>query len=181
MIAELFRAAFFAGLPVGIVSFLLVWWAIRSKYLEPASDLKQLEKGVSQLSKARSKKKDRADNGSRPVKLNPVHNKWLKFGGGFYGVVALMTFVIVELGEITSFFGDFSENMGRLSKLNLDLIINFFIDSLMNFVTAIAWPKYWIDRIDMNHIWVWFLAAYGGYWLGARMAIGWRYSEGAEI
>jgi hypothetical protein len=120
MIAEIFRAALFAGLPVGVVSYLLFWWALRSEYLERTTNLKHFAKEVSRLSKmhSKNKKKNRNDKKGKEseaggVKMNPVHNKWIKFGGGFYGVVALMTFVIVETGEIASFFGQFSENVGR--------------------------------------------------------------------
>lgn len=169
MWAEFFRAAFFAGIPVGLVSFGLVWWALRSDYLEKTTDLKQLEKNVSMLSKAQSRKKKHRD--IEPKKLNPVHNKWLKFGGGFYGVVALMTFVIIEFGEIAYFFGNFSENVGLISNLSIDLLVDFFIDSIMNFVAAISWPWYWMQEIRSGDIWIWFLVAYGGYWLGARIAM----------
>lgn len=178
MIAELFKAVFLAGLPVGIASYLLVWWAIRSQYLQPTTDLKKLEKEVSRLSKSKKKKKKDSDPGAPAARLNPVHNKWLAFGGGFYGVVALMTFVIIEAGEVLSFLGNFSENLGMLSRLGFDLVIRFVIDSIMNFVKAIAWPMYWMDRIDMDRVWLWFLAAYGGYWLGAKTAMGVPYSKG---
>jgi hypothetical protein len=187
MIAEIFRAALFAGLPVGVVSYLLFWWALRSEYLERTTNLKHFAKEVSRLSKmhSKNKKKNRNDKKGKEseaggVKMNPVHNKWIKFGGGFYGVVALMTFVIVETGEIASFFGQFSENVGKLSQLSADMVINLIIDSLMNFVTAIAWPMYWMNRIETESIWIWFLVAYGGYWLGARSAIGFRDTEGIE-
>lgn len=188
MIAELFQAAFFAGIPVGVVSYLLFWWALRSEYLERTTNLKHFKKEVSRLSKMQSRNKKKKKNDKKGnesdaegVKMNPVHNKWLKFGGGFYGVVALMTFVIVEIGEIASFFGQFSENVGKLSQLSFDLVIGFFIDSVMNFVTAIAWPMYWMERVDTGRIWIWFLAAYGGYWLGAKAAIGFRDTEGTRL
>lgn len=169
MITEFLKAAFLAGIPVGLTSFCLIWWALRSGYFEKTSDMKQLEKEVSMLSRAQSNKKKHREIPSR--KLNPVHNKWVKLGGGFYGVVAMMTLIIVEIGEIVSFLGSYSEIMGRISGLSLDLLINFFIDQMMNVFMALAWPWYWIQEIRTNHIWVWFLAAYGGYWLGARAAL----------
>ena len=170
MILEFIKAAFLAGIPVAAVSFGLVWWALRSEYLTSTTSLKDLEKEVSLLSKAQSKKKKKKENLPEPKKLNPVHNKWLKFGGGFYGAVALMTFMVIETGEVFSFLANFTENFS-FSKLGIDMAIRFLIDSFMNFITAIAWPWYWIQEIQTDHIWVWFLAAYGGYWLGARAAI----------
>lgn len=181
VIAELFKAAFLAGIPVGVTSFALVWWALRSDYLTSTTSLKALEKEVSLLSKANSnKKKKKKQDLPEPRKLNPVHNKWLKFGGGFYGVVALMTFVIIEVGEIASFLGNFRESIGLFSNLGLNLVINFFIDAVMNFVAAISWPWYWMQEIRSDHIWVWFLAAYGGYWLGARAALKYRNQGGTQ-
>lgn len=171
MIAELFRAAFMAGLPVAFVSYLLVWWAFRSDYFEKTSDLRQLEKQVSGYSKAQKKNKKKKENATELKKLNPVHNKWMKFGGGFYGVVALITFAVVELGEIVGFLGNLREVLRNLSGFSIDFVVRFFIDSLMNFITAIAWPMYWMSQIETNHVWAWFLAAYGGYWFGARAAL----------
>ena len=139
--------------------------------------MKQLGKNLSQLSKAQSKKKKHRD--IAPKKLNPVHNKWLKFGGGFYGVVALMTFVVIEAGEVFSFLGAFWENIARLADFSFDFVIRFFINSMMNLAMALGWPWYWMNNIDMQHAWIWFLAAYGGYWLGARAAIMYADREGA--
>lgn len=174
MVAEFFKAFFLGGVPVGAVSYLLIWWALRAEYFERTTEMKALEKEVKKLAKSRSKRKKRRNgNDDEPIKprYNPVHNKWLAFGGGFYGVVALMTFGIIELGEIRGFFAAFDDNMGKLAQLDVGMLIGFVIDSIMNFVTAIAWPLYWIGELRTGHFWVWFAAAYAGYWLGARAAL----------
>jgi hypothetical protein len=57
-----------------------------------------------------------------------------------------------------------------LKQLNIDLLIRILIDAIMNFVTAITWPIYWMQRIDTSYTWVWFLVAYAGYWLGLKLA-----------
>lgn len=110
--------------------------------------------------------------GGRPNrKLNPVLNKWLSFGGGFYGLVGLMTYAVVELGEIVDFLRGFESIAGFFQNIGIDMLIRLFIEGLMNFIVAIAWPIYWLDMISGQYIWVWFLVAYGGYWLGARLAL----------
>jgi hypothetical protein len=102
-------------------------------------------------------------------KLDPVLEKWFSFGGGFYGLVALYTWLVVEWNEVWDFLVDlpgivFSFDIGSL----ISLVINFFIESLMNFITAIAWPMYWLGVAD--NPWVWIVVAYGGYWLGIKAA-----------
>ena len=166
MFKELFQAILQAGLPVAVASYLLVWWALRHGYLDSVSNMKEVEKGFRQYSmdKTDSEKTDER-------RLNPVHNKWLKFGGGFYGVVALLTYAVVELGEIKDFVARYDGLVGLISKLSIGLVIEFFIDAIMNFVVAIAWPAYWIGDIAGEYIWVWLLVAYGGYWAGIRLAL----------
>jgi len=44
------------------------------------------------------------------------------------------------------------------------------IDALTNFITAMIWPMYWLDRIDTDQTWIWFVVAYAGYWAGLRAA-----------
>ena len=103
--------------------------------------------------------------------MNPVHNKWLAFGGGFYGVVGLLTYLVVELGEISDFITGFDGFLSFFSNISLGLFIGLFIDSIVNFVVAIAWPAYWLSDINSDYIWMWFVAAYAGYWAGTRFAL----------
>jgi uncharacterized membrane protein YqjE len=185
MVRELFRAFFMAGIPVAVASYLLIWWALKNKYLQGASNLKDVEVHFKGVSKARSRKKKdekklRKKGGGAVVmktgqqeehKMNPVHNKWLSFGGGFYGVVGLLTYAVVELGEIRDFITQFDGLSSLISDITLDLFIGFFINSITNFIVAIAWPVYWLSDIRSDYIWIWFLAAYAGYWAGTRFAL----------
>ena len=166
MLKVLFQAIFQAGLPIAVTSYLLVWWALRHGYLEEVRNMEEVEKGFRQYSK---NKKNSDKNDER--RLNPVHNKWLKFGGGFYGIVALLTYAVVELGEIRDFIARYDGILGLLSQLSFGLIIEFIIDAVMNFVVAIAWPVYWLGDIAGEYIWLWFLVAYGAYWAGIRLAL----------
>ena len=201
MIGELFRAVFLAVPPVAVTSFLLTWWALKHDYFGPVSSLKDLEQRVKQHSKAAKKRKK--DNKRKkkgkppdkqaalgpeaempgaeseaPKKLHPAHSKWLKFGGGFYGVVGLLTYAVIECLEIRDFFANFDGFVHFFEAISFDLLINLFINSIVNFVAAIAWPFYWITNIQSQHIWLWFLAAYGGYYAGTRFAIH-KYAQAA--
>ena len=65
---------------------------------------------------------------------------------------------------------NFSGFFDFLKQLNLNVIINIFVEAITNFITAMIWPVYWMDRIDTNQTWIWFLIAYAGYWLGLKLA-----------
>jgi uncharacterized membrane protein len=190
MLRELIRALFMAGVPVAVTSYLLVWWALRSDYLDSAGGVDDVEKQFKALSASKSKKK-KADKKAAKVmnrrgkevateeaqpaaparKMNPVHNKWLSFGGGFYGVVALLTYMVVELGELRDFVARYDGFMNLLRQLNFNIVIELIIDAFTNFIVAIAWPVYWLGDIAGEYIWIWFAVAYGAYWAGAKLAL----------
>jgi hypothetical protein len=161
MIQDFFAAVFKAGLPVGIASYALIWWALKNNHLGSVVSMKELKGEVKRLAKDK-KSKARAD---------PIHKKWLAFGGGFYGVVGFLTYVVVEIGEIRDFFMQFEGIGAFISDISIALFIALFIDALKNFIVAIAWPVYWMSDIRGDHIWIWFAVAYGGYWVGARSAL----------
>ena len=95
-------------------------------------------------------------------------NKWLSFGGGFYGLVAVLTYIIVEAQEVFDLLSMPESSSDIFNGISIGMLVNFFIDSLMNFVTAISWPAYWMNTGDAP-FWKWFLAAYGGYIAGKTL------------
>jgi len=185
MFRELIRAVFTAGLPVFVTAFALFSWALKSNHLGSASSLKEMEKELKRQSKEKSaqKKRNKGKNlGSSSAetavpapgmkrKTDIFHNKWLAFGGGFYGLVGLLTYAVVELGELRDFFVQFESFASLLSQMGFDMLINLIIDAVMNFVVAIAWPAYWLSEIHGEYIWVWFIVAYAAYWTGAKLAL----------
>jgi hypothetical protein len=160
MIQEFFIALFKAGLPVALASYLLVWWALRNGYLGDVETVKDIEKEVKRL----AKDEEGSKNG------DPVHRKWLAMGGGFYGVVALITLILIELGEVLDFIADFDGIDALIDSLGVGFLIELIIETIRNSVIAIAWPAYWLTDIPGNYIWIWFIVAYGGYWLGSHLA-----------
>ena len=101
---------------------------------------------------------------------SPVQRKWAKFGGGFYGIVAFFTYIVVEMTDVTTTILSFGGFTDFLRQLDFNLIIGIFIEALTNFITAMVWPIYWMERIETDQAWIWFLVAYGGYWLGLKQA-----------
>lgn len=151
------------ALPVGGLSFLMVWYALRRGMLSGDGGVRALSKEIEAMGKARKKEE-------KPARINPVHDKWLKFGGGFYGTVALYTYGLIEWREISAVIASRGGIMAFFDNLSIDLLINMFIEGLMNFIAAISWPVYWISEFGAERIWIWGGIAYAGYWLGMQAA-----------
>lgn len=160
MIQEFFIALIKAGLPVGLASYLLAWWALRNGYLGDVETVKDIEQEVKRLAKDKEGKKEG----------DPVHRKWLSMGGGFYGVVALVTLLFIEVGEVLDFLVNFKGVGPFIDSLSIGFLVAVFIETIKNSFMAIAWPAYWLTDIPGEYIWVWFMVAYGAYWLGSNLA-----------
>ncbi len=174
MLIEFLKAAALAGIPVAMVTFGMILIALRKDLLgEQDGSHGSVEHALKSM-----KRKDRKDH-SKVGQGDLLHKNWLKFGGGFYGIVALLTYALVELNEIIQFFNRFDGFSHFIEIIGIGLIVDFFINSLMNFITAITWPVHWMDEIDSNHIAVWFVAAYLGYRAGIRIAA-WYHTRVAE-
>lgn len=161
MFAEFFSAVFKAGLPVGLAAYGLVWWALRNGYITERGSLKAVEAEVKRL----AKEKDQSPPGDM------LHNKWLAMGGGFYGVVAVLTWVLIELREVYDLIAGFESFSVFLGHLSVGMLIELLVGALLNSFMALAWPMYWISDIQSSYIWIWFIVAYAGYWAGSNLAL----------
>lgn len=156
-LAEFFRALAVVGIPVFVLTYALAWWGLKRGLFSETGGLDALNREIKALGKL--------EKGQRSGS-NPLHDKWFRFGGGFYGVMALLTYVLVEWGEVR-------ELLGRLDDLvlrfDIGVLVTFFISSLTNFIAAVTWPVYWVD-IARGHLWTWFITAYAAYWVATRLA-----------
>lgn len=165
LLVEIFWALIMAGLPIGVFTLALVWWALHQGHFEESLDTKALEREMQAMVKANKKnrKEDR-------VSQHPIQKKWAKFGGGFYGIVAFFTYIVIEVIDITTTITNFGGFIGFVKQLDVGVIINMLIEALTNFITAMVWPVYWMGRIETDQVWIWFVVAYGGYWFGLKQA-----------
>lgn len=66
----------------------------------------------------------------------------IEFGGGFYGTVALATFLSLEANRIAEQFAEWqTPDNGWIRALVLELV-DFSIDSIMNGIWAMIWPAF---------------------------------------
>ena len=166
---EFFWALFMVGVPIGCFTLALVWWALKGGHFKEALDIDALEHEIKVMGwsdKKRTKKGIKTATGTQ----HPLQKKWGKFGGGFYGIVAFFTYIVVEVLEVLSVISNFGGFIDFLKQLNLNVIIDMFVQAITNFVMAMAWPWYWLERIDTDFVWIWFVMAYAGYWAGLRLA-----------
>lgn len=166
---EIFWALLMVGIPIGLFTLALVYWLLQRGSFSESLDIKGLEREIKAMSKS-NKKKNKQASKENTVDLHPLQKKWAKFGGGFYGIVAFFTYIVVEVRELISMIMGFGGFFDFLKQLNVNLIIQIFIEALINFIAAITWPVYWMQRIDTDQTWLWFVMAYAGYWVGLKLA-----------
>jgi hypothetical protein len=149
------------GLPLFVLSFSMVSWALRTRRLS-GNSVKALQVSMQALGAAQKDKKQRQQ-------LDPAMHQWLRFGGGFYGLVAIYTWLLIQWDDVLTFFSGIWDLVFDLSiGVLINLFVRLLIDSFVNFGLAIAWPAYWLAA-DRNP-WLLLLAAYCGYWLGIKAA-----------
>jgi len=162
MYIDLIKAIFYAGLPVGIFTFLMVYYAYHKGYLTSDINIRDVFKDKKNPDKRLSKANKKS--------LLFLHSKWVTFGGGFYGLVALLTFIYIELEQTFQFLIHVTGLQSFLNLLSLSAIISIIIDSFMNMLRALLWFGYWPDVFDMKNIAIWFITAYIGYRFAANLA-----------
>lgn len=145
------------------ISFLMFFILLRQDDKESVSIIENKDKdGLTKIKKELK---------AKPLSIqNLVMSKWVAFGGGFYGVMALVTYVVVEFYEVVDFLTGEETIWRTITSLGVNDLINFFINSLMNFITAITWPVYWLKKVHGYSAWVWFIAVYLGYLAGQMLA-----------
>lgn len=166
---EFFWALFMVGVPIGVFTLALVWWALKGGHFKEALDTDALEREIKMMGWS-DKKRNKKGIEQAAGTLHPLQKKWAKFGGGFYGIVAFFTYIVVEVLEIITMIVNLGGFIDFIKQLNLNMIVQIFVQALMNFVVAISWPVYWMKRIETGEVWIWFVMAYAGYWAGLRLA-----------
>lgn len=185
---EIIRASILGALPVAGFTFLLLQWSIVSGRLDKFIDGKDLQaqyKKLKEQKKAAKKEAKEKAKAQTKEKTEPVtkekkpffykgkgedilHGKIMFFGGGFYGTMALLTYLIVEVYEVASFFGKIIDFSNWQFSFSIEFVIALFINSIMNIVKAFVWFKTLTDYVNVYNGFVWIIAAYLGYLGGIR-------------
>lgn len=147
------------GLPCLLGSWVVFHWLFGEGRIGRDVRHKALGSELKKNRKALRKSDDR--------KVRLIYNRWAWFGGGFYGLAGLWTFLVIEASELIAFLGS-GRYLSAISGDLLDLIISFLINQLTNSLQALLWFSYWPGPGDSMLIWI--AAGYLGYWCGIELA-----------
>lgn len=157
----LLRAIFELGLPVAALSWLLFYRLYSRGELARDADRKAIQSTLKQVKEASNKSEARA-NGL-------LHTKWMKFGGGFYGVAALWTLIVIEVSGVVSTLADPSSSLKAMFSHGLiNFIVNLFVNQFTAFIQALIWFDWWPGK--KHDLVIWFIVAYLGYLAGLNLA-----------
>ncbi len=162
MLIDAIKAVVFAGFPVGLFSFLMIYYAYSKSYISTEIEIKHAFKNPNEEHSTLSKKHKKS--------LLFLHSKWVSFGGGFYGLVALLTFIYIELSQVINFLFSIRGWHDISALFTVNALIAMFIDSIINMVKSAIWFTYWPSEVDSSNFLLWILIAYVGYRLGAKYA-----------
>lgn len=186
MVIEIIRALILGALPVAAFTYLVLQWSVASGRLAPFTDEKSLEAQYKEQRKAKKAEKKAAkealEKGEEPPKKEDnrplldrsrgedfLHNKVMFFGGGYYGTMALFAYAVIEFDEILEFLGVVFTPGAWFDYLTINLIVAFFINSIMNIVGAFTWFLTLQDYVNMGNGWIWLGASYVGYVAGVKL------------
>ena len=161
---DIVTALLIAGLPLAVLAFLITYVSYRSGDIRPEDDRKD-NWGLGE---------DWDDwdgmlDDDRPSN-NYIHKKWLSFGGGYYGLVALLTLIYIEGREIFGLYLIREQLPELLAALDRDAAVEIIKSQVMNMVDAFIWFQYWPNEISMSNGWIWLGISYAGYYGGNKLA-----------
>ena len=165
MLSELLHAVVEMGLPVAALSWLLFYRLYSRGVLARDADHKSID---ARLKTIRKEEKD-SDETSDSV----LHAKWMKFGGGFYGVAAAWTLIYIEASGVVGVILHPSVVPEMFHKGIVNLITQQISSQITTLIDAAIWFTWWPDK--GHGPLVWFAVAYVGYIAGLNLA---RYETG---
>ena len=162
MLLEILKAIFLAGIPIALFSYYLIVLTSSKEELK-ASNSKELKIEL----KTKTFVKDEEDN----IFKQMLRKKFLKFGGGFYGVLTFITYIHIEIYQLLDFMKSFSGFKNFIDDLGWKMIFNFFLEAIMNMISAFLWPFYWVKIMPIGSFWIWIIIAIIAHSAATRYAL----------
>lgn len=164
-LSELVHAVFELGLPVAVLSWLLFYRLYSRGELARNAGHKSIDASLKAIRKTEKESKATSDS--------LLHAKWMKFGGGFYGVAAAWTLIYIE---VSGFVGTVLHPSALLDVFHKgigDFIAQKISGQVTTLVDAATWFAWWPEKRHGPA--VWFVVAYVAYIAGLNLA---RYETG---
>lgn len=162
MILDIFKAIVIAGIPVALISYFFTLLTSKKTPLK-AQNSKELKVEL----KNTFIEKDHEESAIAHM----LHKKWMRFGGGFYGVLVFITYIHIEVYQIIDFVRNFTGFQDFIDSIGLMMIVNFFVEAIMNLVSAFLWFIYWYKYLPIGSFWVWFLIVFIAHTSATKYAL----------
>ncbi len=162
MLQNLLRVTFELGLPVAALSWLLFYRLYSRGELARDADHKAIRSNLKEIKRATKESDSHADS--------LLHTKWMKFGGGFYGIAALWTLIVIEVGGVLSTIVHPSSIEQMFHGGPIDFIVNLLVNQFTTFIQAITWITWWPSEQHGRVGWMAIVVAYVGYLAGLNLA-----------
>jgi len=170
MLLEFIKALLSAGTITALASFVLFCWSLRGEQQHATDKTADDNMGNNSGNRHWAQLEQIQQSTLYRAQSILLHKHWVEYGGGFYGLIAVLTLLWVEGHEIIDFLGDFDSLAEFFSSDIISSLISLMVNAIMNAVMAFAWPAYWLAEINSSHVWLWFVAAWLGYLGGKRLA-----------
>ena len=157
---ELLHAVFELGLPVAALSWLLFYRLYSRGDLARDADHRSIDTSLKEIKKAQKESNELSDS--------LLHAKWMKFGGGFYGVAAAWTFIYIDISGIVGVIFHPSVIQEMFHKGIVNLVVQQITGQVSTFVDAMIWFSWWPDKGHGPVLW--FVVAYVAYIAGLNLA-----------
>lgn len=174
MPSDVFNAILYAGLPILAITFLLFSLAYYTGFIIPNDDF--LEETQAELDEIDRELRDDLIDEKDEDKNRPGHyvmHKWFEFGGGYYGLMVLITFFHLEFMEVLELGSTLLNVDGVESFIEaiLQFIIQLAVESIMNVVHAFTWWIHWSQQLPISGSgFLWIGVSYLGYLAGEWLA-----------
>jgi hypothetical protein len=162
MLYDFIKAIVLAGIPIAAFSYYLIILT-RKKVQLQSTNATQLKKELKNI-EIQSVEKE-------PFIQGILQKKFMKFGGGFYGVLTFITYLHIEGYQLIQFIDSFTTEGLGLNGGIFSLILGFFLDIIFNFFTALMWPIYWSKFLPIESFWIWLLVAIFAHTWATRYAL----------
>ena len=162
MIFDIIKAIVLAGIPIALFSYYLIILT-RKKTVLKSTNATQLKKELKTV--------ELDKNPDENFLHSLLQKKFLKFGGGFYGILTLITYLHIEIYQLIQFVGNFSGFDGMIDSGIVSLIIGFIVEAIMNLITAFMWPVYWFKYLPIGSFWVWLIVSIVAHTFATKYAL----------
>jgi hypothetical protein len=163
---DLLNAILIVGLPVMAITFVLFAWAYYTGKVIPADDV--LEDTEQQIDEMMDDLPEHKKSG------NFIMDKWFEFGGGYFGLMMLITFLHLEFMEILDLGSQLAgiDSVSSLVNSLIQISIQLMIESFMNFINAFMWWNHWSRELPIaeGSGVLWLGVSYVGYVFGEWLA-----------